>query len=307
MTMSKPYHRQSTIEAAEQLVRTKMASYDPSHDPLHVWRVRRLALKIVECETSSAAAVYAVAPAAASTAAASTSTSSGTPTTPISTSDSSSPPTIDVDVVELAALFHDLQDHKYTGASGVPGTSTTEMFDLMTKNPEGGLSVPRAELVLKIINNTSYSTEKRLREAGEWGQWHQNCVELHCVQDADRLDAIGSFGVFRAAAYSTAVNRPLYAFVDDTVNDASTEQELAERLAPAATAPTSEGKFAKYKLQQRPQQNKESAYQHFHDKLFTMKDTMKTNTGMIVANRRQEIMVKAIEAMDSEFHLSDFP
>ncbi|KAF8903619.1 hypothetical protein CPB85DRAFT_1377051 [Mucidula mucida] len=85
------------------------------------------------------------------------------------------PTTPDLLVVELAAILHDVLDKKY-------GTSV----DIITDG--------RARQITQIIDNVSWSTEKQRRASGEWGQWHDGCIELHCVQDADRLDAIGAFG-----------------------------------------------------------------------------------------------------------------
>lgn len=103
--------------------------------------------------------------------------------------------TPDLFVVELAALLHDILDKKYVSTEEAADpyafflpffTSWSEHVDLVADG--------RAQQVAKIVDNVSWSTESKLRDAGKVMPWHETCVELHCVQDADRLDAIGAFG-----------------------------------------------------------------------------------------------------------------
>lgn len=71
------------------------------------------------------------------------------------------------------------------------------------------VSFAQLELVYRIVPSVSFSTEKALKAAGQWLEWHQTCPELHAVQDADRLDAMGAVGILRCAAFSGVRGRYL--------------------------------------------------------------------------------------------------
>ena len=103
-------------------------------------------------------------------------------------------------MIELAALLHDVLDKKYVAAAQAAdpyaffrpffeGAASASGLDLVADG--------RARLIARIVDNVSWSTEKKRLAAGQIEDWHRECVELHCVQDADRLDAIGAFGECR--------------------------------------------------------------------------------------------------------------
>jgi uncharacterized protein len=110
----------------------------------------------------------------------------------------------DLLTVELAALLHDVRDKKSgpAAAAADPHAFFLPFFEAWrARAPSLDLVADgRARAIARIVENVSWSTEKKLRAAGEWGAWHEGCVELHCVQDADRLDAIGAFGAWRLRA-----------------------------------------------------------------------------------------------------------
>jgi uncharacterized protein len=127
-----------------------------------------------------------------------------------------------------AALLHDVLDKKYVTPEEAadPYNFFLPFFASMaSKHRVDLIQDGRGQLITQIIDNVSWSSEKELRAKGLWTKWHDECVELHCVQDADRLDAIGAFGmckslttpplcelrfplgILRCAAYSAVTNR----------------------------------------------------------------------------------------------------
>lgn len=163
---------------------------------------------------------------------------------------------VDLLVVELAGLLHDLDDAKYRKDRA---TSSVAAFLASTI----GLDTSRADLVQRICENVSYSKERRRLDAGEETEWHRTCFELHCVQDADKLDAMGAIGTLRCAAYSAVIGRPLTLFDEDSVGG-------------------------------------QTAIAHFHDKLLRLRGMMRTSEGQRLAESRHRFMLALLEQVALE-------
>ncbi|KAI0370404.1 hypothetical protein BV20DRAFT_1043880 [Pilatotrama ljubarskyi] len=223
------------LAAAEELMVKTMARYDPSHDAYHVQRVRKTALQL-------ALAVSETLP------------------------EEKRPDPL---TVELAALLHDVLDKKYVPAEHAADPYAFFLPFFEKAASESGLDLVndgRARLIARIVENVSWSTEKKLIASGKIDDWYRGCVELHCVQDADRLDAIGAFGILRCAAYSAATNRPLHVPNGDPANG-------------------------------------DSAIQHFHDKLLHIKDHLKTAPGKQLAEKRHKLMLEFLHAVEEEYNV----
>lgn len=105
------------------------------------------------------------------------------------------------DIIALASLLHDVGDKKYL-SEGEDGGTMVEHLLLGLK-----ADTALASEVQDIVNHVSYSGEiKDPRKV-------QRCLaqhpELAIVQDADRLDALGAFGIARSFAYNAVKKNSL--------------------------------------------------------------------------------------------------
>ncbi|RXR24404.1 HD domain-containing protein [Flavobacterium stagni] len=154
------------------------------------------------------------------------------------------------EVVQLAALLHDIADSKFHGGDESIGPKTARTFLESQHADEATI-----DHVVKIIENISFKGGKTERTFSS--------LELDIVQDADRLDAIGAIGIARTFNYGGFKNRPMY---------------------DPAIAPNMHMTKEEYKASNAPTIN------HFYEKLLLLKDRMNTPAGRKLAEERHRFM-----------------
>lgn len=101
-------------------------------------------------------------------------------------------PGCDLEVVALASLLHDADDHKLFQTQG---NANARAF-LAAQH----VGEERIERICEVINGVSFSKNRGRRPM---------TIEGMVVQDADRLDALGAIGVARTFAYGGELGRSL--------------------------------------------------------------------------------------------------
>ncbi len=165
-------------------------------------------------------------------------------------------------VVELAALLHDIADSKFHSGDEHIGPSTARNF-LESEN----VDQETIDHVVKIIENVSFKGGHSLRDF--------RSMELDIVRDADRLDAIGAIGIARAFNYGGFKNREIY------------NPETPPRLVQSKE---------EYKNSKAPTIN------HFYEKLLLLNDLMTTKTGLEIAENRHRFMEEYLVQFYSEWN-----
>lgn len=157
---------------------------------------------------------------------------------------------IDMFVVELAALLHDISDWKFNnGDESVGPRIAGEWLESQ------GVDEETIRVIKEVIEDVSFKGAKVYKGV--------RSKEGEVVQDADRLDAIGAIGIARCFAYGGHKGMEIY---NPDVNPVL--HETAED----------------YK------NNKSSSINHFYEKLLLLKDLMNTPTGRLIAEKRHAFM-----------------
>lgn len=92
--------------------------------------------------------------------------------------------------IYISSILHDVEDHKYTHQKGI------------IKKHLKKFGYWDVDGVLKIINNISYTKEKK--------NFSKINLESKIVQDADRLDALGAIGISRCFVYAGSKSQDIY-------------------------------------------------------------------------------------------------
>lgn len=168
---------------------------------------------------------------------------------------------VDLFVVELGALLHDIADVKFHNGDETVGPQKAREF-LVSVGVDESVIVH----VVKIIQNISFSGGNNVQVF--------TSPELDVVQDADRLDAMGAIGIARTFNYGGYKNREIYN------PDIRPNLNMSKEEYRNSTAPT---------------------INHFYEKLLLLKNRMNTKTAFALAEQRHKFMELFLDEFYAEW------
>lgn len=178
----------------------------------------------------------------------------------------------DGEIVELAALLHDVREYKYTGDEGACEVAVREFLG------EHSYPAARTETIVEIIKTMGF---KNSLPSGPDGKAPSGGIrdtpEFGCVSDADKLDAIGAVGIARTFSFGGKKGTPFY----DPAIPPRTGLDKSSYTGSHEVNPT---------------------VNHFHEKLLKLKDMMLTEPGRKVAQNRHIFMEIFLKQFHAEFN-----
>lgn len=171
--------------------------------------------------------------------------------------------TCNLEVVELAALLHDIADPKFHNGDEELALKISREF-LESQNADA----PVIDQVLFIIKNISFKNRNEIAENPP--------IELQIVQDADRLDAIGAIGIARTFNFGGFKNNLMYhPDIEPKLNQTKEEYKKSNG----------------------------TTINHFYEKLLLLKDLMNTETGKKLAEDRHNFMLSFLKQFYHEWNV----
>lgn len=168
---------------------------------------------------------------------------------------------VDVFIVELGALLHDIADCKFHNGNETIGPKIAREF--LEKQQVEEEIIKHIESIILNISFKGGNFEQKFTSP-----------ELDVLQDADRLDAIGAIGIARCFNYGGFKNRILYnPEIPPKLNQ--TKEEYKNSTAPTIN--------------------------HFYEKLLLLKDKMNTKTGKKIATERHQYMETFLQQFYDEW------
>ena len=169
---------------------------------------------------------------------------------------------VDLFVVQLGALLHDIADAKFY--DGDESIGPKKARDFLESQQVEETVISHVENIILFISYKSSFDHNRIFSS----------PELNVIQDADRLDAIGAIGIARCFNYGGFKNRALY---DPEIEP---NLKMTKEVYKKSNAPT---------------------INHFYEKLLLLKDKMNTKTGLIIAQRRHSFMDEFLQQFFDEW------
>lgn len=169
-------------------------------------------------------------------------------------------PNVNRDIVELAVVLHDIADSKFNDGDEDIGPEKARKIMI-----DQGIDHKTVKDVIQIIQCMSFKNS--------FDSHPYSSIELHVVQDADKLDAIGAVGIARAFTFGGHFGRRLYD-VNVPVVEFKNKEEYKKYIG--------------------------TTINHFYEKLLKLSGMMKTDKGKDMALQRHDFMLGFLDQFSLE-------